>query len=51
LLWLLLAVLVIREFIRVGRPGVRLIRPLTLISLPLLVLLLSVVALRFVALS
>jgi len=51
LLWLLLTVLVLREFIRVYRPAARLIRLLTLASLPLLVLLMTVIALRFVALS
>ncbi len=52
-LGLLLLVLLAREFIRVsGRPAAgRFIRPLTLTSLPLLVLLLVVVAERFVVLS
>jgi hypothetical protein len=50
-LWLLSALLAVREFIRVCRPAARLIRPLTLASLPLLVLLLGVMALRFAALS
>ena len=52
-LGLLLLVLLAREFIRVsGRPAaVRFIRPLTLTSLPLLVLLLVIVAERFVVLS
>jgi hypothetical protein len=49
---LLLLVLLAREFIRVsGRAAVRFIRLLTLASLPLLVLLLVVVAERFVVLS
>ena len=51
LLWLLLAMLVVREFIRLGCPATRLIRPLTLASLPLIVLLVSVIVLRFGALS
>ena len=52
-LGLLLLVLLAREFIRVsGRAAaVRFIRPLTLTSLPLLVLLLVIVAERFVVLS
>ncbi len=52
-LGLLLLVLLAREFIRVcGRPAAaRFIRPLTLTSLPLLVLLLAIVAERFVVLS
>jgi hypothetical protein len=51
LLSLLLAVLAVREFTRVYRPSARLIRQLTLTSLPLLVLLLAVVLLRFAGLS
>jgi O-antigen/teichoic acid export membrane protein len=51
LLWLLMALLAAREFLRVGRGAARLIRPLTLASVPLLVLLLGVVLVRFVALS
>ena len=51
LLWLLLAVLVLRESIRMFCPAARLIRPLTLASLPLIVLLVSVIVLRFAALS
>jgi hypothetical protein len=51
-LGLLLLVLLAREFIRVSVPAaIRFIRPLTLASWPLLVLLLAVVALRFVLLS
>ena len=52
-LGLLLLVLLAREFVRAaGRPAaVRFIRPLTLVSLPLLVLLLAIVAERFVVLS
>ena len=50
-LWLLMALLAAREFIRAGRGRGRLIRPLTLASLPLLVLLLGVVLVRFAALS
>jgi hypothetical protein len=51
-LGLLLLVLLAREFIRVSVPAaVRFIRPLTLTSVPLLVLLIAVVALRFVLLS
>jgi hypothetical protein len=46
-----MALLAVREFIRVCRPAARLIPPLTLASLPLLVLLLGVMALRFAALS
>jgi hypothetical protein len=49
--WLLMALLTAREFIRVGRGTGRLMRPLTLASLPLLLLLLGVVAVRFVTLS
>jgi O-antigen/teichoic acid export membrane protein len=49
--WLLMALLAAREFIRVGRRAARLIRPVTLASLPLLMLLLVVVAVRFVTLS
>jgi hypothetical protein len=49
---LLLLVLLAREFIRVsGTAAVRLIRPLTLVSLPLIILLLAVVVERFVVLS
>lgn len=51
LLWLLLAVLAVREFTRVYRPGAGAIRVLTLYSLPLLALLAAVVLLRFVVLS
>jgi hypothetical protein len=51
LLWLLMALLAAREFVRVFRPAARLIRPLTLASLPLLVLVLGVVLLRFAGLS
>ena len=51
LLWLLLATLVVREFTRVCYPATRLIPPLTLASLPLIVLLVSVIVLRFAALS
>jgi hypothetical protein len=50
-LGLLLVLLAAAEFSRVCRPASRLIRPLTLASLPLLVLLLGVVALRFAGLS
>ena len=52
-LGLLLLVLLAREFVRAAvRPAtVRFIRPLTLVSLPLLVLLLVIVAERFVVLS
>ena len=51
-LGLLLFVLLAREFIRVsGSAAVRYIRPLTLASLPLLVLLIAIVAERFVVLS
>jgi O-antigen/teichoic acid export membrane protein len=50
-LWLLLAVLAGREFIRVCRPAARLIHPLNLISWPLLALMLEVIVLRFIALS
>jgi hypothetical protein len=46
-LWLLIALLGAREFIGITRPAARLIRPLTLASLPLLVLLAGVIALRF----
>jgi O-antigen/teichoic acid export membrane protein len=49
--WLLMALLAAREFIRVGRGAARLTRPLTLASLPLLVLVASVVVVRFVTLS
>ena len=51
LLWLLLAMLMVREFIRVGCPATGLIRPLTLASLPLIALPVSVIVLRFGALS
>jgi len=47
LFWLALALLTAREFIRVCRPGDRLIRPCTLASLPLLALLAAVIVLRF----
>ncbi len=51
-LGLLLLVLLAREFIRVsGSAAVRYIRPLTLASVPLLVLLIVIVAERFVVLS
>jgi hypothetical protein len=46
-LWLLIALLGAREFLGITRPAARLIRPLTLASLPLLVLLAGVIALRF----
>jgi hypothetical protein len=46
-LWLLIALLGVREFVRIARPAARLIRPLTVASLPLLVLLAGVIALRF----
>jgi hypothetical protein len=50
---LLLILLAAREFIRVSgtAPARRLIRPLTLVSLPLLVVLVAVVAERFIVLS
>jgi hypothetical protein len=51
LLWPLLAMHVVREFIQVCCPATRLIRRLTLASLPLIVLLVSVIVLRFAALS
>lgn len=51
MLWLLLAMLVVREFARVRCPATPLIRPLTLASPPLIVLLVSVIVLRFAALS
>jgi hypothetical protein len=50
-LWLLLALLTAREFIRVWRPDARQIRLLTLTSAPLLLLLLAIIAERFAALS
>jgi hypothetical protein len=51
LLWLALVLLAAREFIRVCRKGARLIRSITLVSLPLLALLAMVIALRFWLLS
>jgi Polysaccharide biosynthesis C-terminal domain len=50
-LWLLLALLTAREFIRVWRPAAPLIRRLTLTSVPLLLLLMSIIVLRFWVLS
>ncbi|MGO9160243.1 MAG: hypothetical protein ACLP7J_05930 [Streptosporangiaceae bacterium] len=50
-LFLLLVLLAGREFIRVVQPSSRLIRPITITSLPLIVLVLTVVALRFAGLS
>jgi hypothetical protein len=47
LFWLVLALLMAREFMRAYRPGARLIRPCTLASLPLLALLAVVIVLRF----
>jgi hypothetical protein len=47
LFWLVLALLMAREFIRVYCPGARLIRACTLASLPLLALLAAVIVLRF----
>jgi hypothetical protein len=47
-LFTLIAVLMAREFLRVARPrATRLIRPLTVASVPLLVLVLGDVVLRF----
>jgi O-antigen/teichoic acid export membrane protein len=51
LLWLLLAMLTVREFTRVWRPRARTIRLLTWCSLPLLALFAEVVVLRFVVMS
>jgi hypothetical protein len=51
LFWLLLAVLAVREFTRVARPSARLIRALTLTSLPLLAALLAAVMLRSAGLA
>jgi hypothetical protein len=51
LFWLLLAVLAVREFTRLARPSARLIRALTLTSLPLLAALLAAVMLRFAGLA
>jgi O-antigen/teichoic acid export membrane protein len=50
LLWAVLALLAVREFIRLHTPGSRLIRRCTLASLPLLTLLTAAVLLRFVLL-
>jgi hypothetical protein len=47
LFWLVLALLMTREFIRVYRPAAQLIRSCTLASLPLLALLVTVIVLRF----
>ncbi len=51
LLWLLLALLAAREFLRICRPADRLIRPLTLASAPLLLLVVGVILLRFATLA
>jgi hypothetical protein len=51
LLWLLIALTAVREFIWVIRPSARLIRPLGLVSLPLIALVLGVVVLRFAGLA
>jgi hypothetical protein len=48
LLWAVLALLTACEFIRVYRPGSRLVRRCTLASLPLLTLLVTAILLRFV---
>ena len=50
-LWLLLALLAIREFTRLWRPSARLIRLVTYASVPLLGLLAADIVLRFVVLS
>ena len=51
-LWLLLLALTAREVISLGVPAARwLLRPLTAVSAPLLVVLLAAIAMRFVLLS
>jgi len=51
LFWLVLGLLAVREFVRIYRPASRLIRPCTLVSVPLLALLAAVIVLRFTMLS